>query len=104
MRKPRLAFYRHALDSIGADPKDVVFVDDKAENVLTAKSFGMHGVVFKQLEEFRRVIRCLVCDPTSRGTDYLHAHVSELDVGKLGAIALANGITSMQALGSLKAR
>lgn len=103
-RKPRLAFYRHALNSIGTDPKDVVFVDDKAENVLTAKSFGMHGVVFKQLEEFRRVMRCLVCDPTSRGTNYLHTHVSELDVGKLGAIALANGITSMQALGSLKAR
>lgn len=103
-RKPRLGFYRHALDSIGANPKDVVFVDDKAENVLTAKSFGMHGVVFKQLEEFRRVMRCLVCNPISRGADYLHAHICELDVGKLGAVALANGITSTQALGSLKTR
>lgn len=82
-RKPNLGFYRRVFDTIGGNLKDIVFVDDKAENVLAARSFGVHGVVYSELAEFRRTIRCFACKPIERGISYLHANRTYLNVGWL---------------------
>ena len=74
MRKPDLCFYRHVLEVTGCDPTTTAFVDDKAENVLSAKSLGMHGVVYADLDSARRTLRSLVGDPIQRGWDFLWAH------------------------------
>ncbi|KAI0044300.1 HAD-like protein [Auriscalpium vulgare] len=79
MRKPNLAFYKHVLDEIRADPTTVVFVDDKPENVLAAQSFGIHGVVFDDPTRVRQVLRYLVCDPAARARDLLPAHAGQLE-------------------------
>jgi HAD superfamily hydrolase (TIGR01509 family) len=39
--KPGATAFRRALATIGADPSDVVFIDDKDENVRGAKDFGI---------------------------------------------------------------
>lgn len=42
--KPEPEFFRRAAARIGADPREIVFVDDKADNVSSARSIGMTGV------------------------------------------------------------
>ena len=41
-RKPHMKFYKHILEHISVDPAGIIFVDDKIENVLPARLFGMH--------------------------------------------------------------
>ncbi|KAI0047754.1 HAD-like protein [Auriscalpium vulgare] len=79
MRKPNLGFYKYVLEEIKADPATVVFVDDKPENVLSARSLGIHGVVFDDPTKVRQALRYLVCDPVTRGRDFLAAHAGELE-------------------------
>lgn len=70
-RKPNLGFYRHVLDDTAADPRSVVFVDDKPENVLSARSFGMRGIVFDDQKRVIQAIRNAVEDPVNRARSYL---------------------------------
>ncbi|KAI0310794.1 HAD-like domain-containing protein [Amylostereum chailletii] len=79
MRKPDLCFYKHVLASTGSDPQSTVFVDDKPENVLSARSLGMHGIVFDNPETVRVTLRALIGDPIRRGRDYLDANAGQLD-------------------------
>jgi putative hydrolase of the HAD superfamily len=39
------------LDDLGATPKSVLFIDDRAENVLAATALGLHAVRFTSAEE-----------------------------------------------------
>jgi putative hydrolase of the HAD superfamily len=45
LRKPHPEIYKLALDLLRRDPEEIVFIDDRSENIATAKSFGMHGIV-----------------------------------------------------------
>jgi len=47
LRKPHPEIYCAALDILQRGPSDVVFIDDRTENIATAKSLGMHGIVHK---------------------------------------------------------
>ncbi|PYI20170.1 HAD-like protein [Aspergillus violaceofuscus CBS 115571] len=78
MRKPDLGFYWVVLAETGLKPHEVVFVDDKAENVLVAQSVGMHGVVFENVADFNQRIRNLLEDPVSRGLRYLRSNAKSL--------------------------
>ncbi|KAI0700456.1 HAD-like domain-containing protein [Cytidiella melzeri] len=87
MRKPSLGFYRHVLDAMGGDPKEIVYVDDKAENVLVARSFGTQGAVYSKLEDLRKELRYFLCDPIRRGAIFLHEHASMLDFATTNSIS-----------------
>jgi HAD superfamily hydrolase (TIGR01509 family) len=78
-RKPNLGFYRHVLADIGTEPQAVVFVDDKPENVLSARSFGMTGIVFDDQKRVMRAVRNAVQDPIERGRKFLQEHAGCLD-------------------------
>ena len=47
-RKPDAAFYEYVLQQTGSDPSEmeIVFLDDKLENVEAAKRAGLYGVQF----------------------------------------------------------
>lgn len=45
MRKPNADIYKLALDVLQRDPDEVVFIDDRSENIAAAKALGMHGIV-----------------------------------------------------------
>ncbi|KAI0029793.1 HAD-like domain-containing protein [Vararia minispora EC-137] len=79
MRKPNLGFYQHVLRETGSDPRFTVFVDDKAENVLAARSVGLHGIVFDRVEAVRQALLHLVDDPVQRATKYLQDHAGRMD-------------------------
>ncbi|MBA4863816.1 HAD-IA family hydrolase [Streptomyces sp. PSKA54] len=58
--KPDLRIYTVALQRIGADPADVLFIDDTPGHVATAETFGMAGHVHTNAE-----------DTVTRITDFL---------------------------------
>lgn len=78
MRKPNLCFYQHVLQAIGCNTASTVYVDDKPENVLAAKSLGIHGVVFDNPENLQTTLRYLMGDPLRRGREYLDSHAGKL--------------------------
>ncbi|KAK7053307.1 hypothetical protein VNI00_003933 [Paramarasmius palmivorus] len=79
-RKPNLGFYRHVLQQTGIDPASAIFIDDKLENVLSARSLGFTGVVFRGMEELRRVLlNNVVGDPVGRGRLFLESNAGRLD-------------------------
>ncbi|KAH9054307.1 hypothetical protein EDB87DRAFT_1689311 [Lactarius vividus] len=79
MRKPELCFFKFVLDQIKAEPSSVVFVDDKFENVLAARSLGMNGIVFDDVQRVRQSLRIFTGDPVSRGLSFLEARAGRLE-------------------------
>ena len=45
LRKPHPEIYKLSLELLQRDPEEIVFLDDRSENIATAKSLGMHGIV-----------------------------------------------------------
>jgi HAD superfamily hydrolase (TIGR01509 family) len=49
-RKPELEIFRIALNKIGANPKETIFIDDFEENVNAARELGLPSYLFKSKE------------------------------------------------------
>ena len=49
--KPELAIYRNCLELLKADPQDILYLDDRAENVEAAAGLGMNSVLFDTVEK-----------------------------------------------------
>ncbi len=49
--KPDPAIYELLIKRYGLIPENCVFIDDREENIETARSLGMHGIVFTEREE-----------------------------------------------------
>lgn len=79
MRKPDLAFYHHVLEETQTLAQDVIFIDDKFENVFSARSLGMSGVVFDNTANVARTLRNICGDPVGRGKDYLWRNAKCMD-------------------------
>lgn len=54
MRKPDPRIYRLALDQLGVEPEETVFLDDAAGNVEAARSVGMHAILVE--DDYGRAI------------------------------------------------
>jgi putative hydrolase of the HAD superfamily len=50
--KPDPAIYRHAAEGLGVPAGDILFVDDKEENILAARNAGMVAVQYSSHEAF----------------------------------------------------
>lgn len=61
-RKPETNFFRHVLDQISLSGSQVVFVDDKEENVQAARALGIRGFVFEEstIQDLREIFDSLV--------------------------------------------
>ena len=65
--KPSAAAFGRALAQIGANPSQVVFIDDKEENVTGAKDFGIRWAFrFTSLAQLRREIAPLTAQSRRR--------------------------------------
>ena len=49
--KPELAIYRNCLKLLKAAPQDILYLDDRAENVEAAGRLGIHAVLFDTVEK-----------------------------------------------------
>ncbi|MCX6709185.1 MAG: HAD family phosphatase [Candidatus Woesearchaeota archaeon] len=54
--KPDPRAYRAVVEKLQVAPSDIVFVDDKEENVEAAKKAGMHGIVFKDAVQLKSAL------------------------------------------------
>jgi putative hydrolase of the HAD superfamily len=57
--KPEEAIYRKLLSMLGVEPSELVFFDDKAENIAGAKALGMEAILWKNVEDARRELLSL---------------------------------------------
>lgn len=60
MVKPKREIYEHAVQLVGCRPSDIIFVDDKKENVDGAEAVGMVGVVFRNADQLTRDLKTLL--------------------------------------------
>ena len=51
--KPDPAIYRHALEGLGTEAEETLFIDDKRVNVDAAQALGMQGFEFTTVERLR---------------------------------------------------
>lgn len=79
MRKLDLCFFKSVLNKIKAEPSSVVFIDDKPENVLAARSLGMNGVVFDDVQRVQQSLKNFTSDPVSRSLSFLEARAGQLE-------------------------
>ncbi|EXJ67185.1 uncharacterized protein A1O5_09832 [Cladophialophora psammophila CBS 110553] len=78
MCKPELGFFRHVLNKINVKPKDVVFVDDNAENILAARSLGIRCLRYKDASGLRQFIHHVFDDGVDRGREWLHKNAKTM--------------------------
>ncbi|KAI4212896.1 MAG: hypothetical protein LQ351_004421 [Letrouitia transgressa] len=72
MRKPDPEFYRHVLLGTNLAPQETLFIDDKTENVLAAKSLGIDSIMFNNNISVIHALRSLLNDPTGRAFEFLY--------------------------------
>lgn len=53
LAKPDPAIYRHALNQLGVEPAQALFLDDKIENIEAARELGIHAIQFSTVERLR---------------------------------------------------
>ena len=63
-------------------------MDDKVENVVTARSFGMHGIVFDNTINVVQQLRCLYGDHVERAKSFLHTNRKNLPSVTFSGIVL----------------
>ena len=49
--KPELAIFRNCLELLKTDPQDILYLDDRAENVEAAAGLGINAVLFDTVEK-----------------------------------------------------
>lgn len=58
--KPMPAIYNQALDALGVQPEEAVFVDDFGENIEACRKLGMKGVLFRSAQQALADVRSLL--------------------------------------------
>lgn len=51
--KPDAAIYSFTCTELGVEPQDAVFIDDNATNIRAAQEFGLHAILFTNVEQLR---------------------------------------------------
>jgi putative hydrolase of the HAD superfamily len=54
--KPDLAIYRHAAEGMEMPPENILFVDDKEENIAGALAYGMQGIQYQDHATFEHAL------------------------------------------------
>ena len=55
--KPDSAIYQHAAQGLGVPPAQVLFIDDRLDNIEGARAAGMHAVQYTTQPEFVRALQ-----------------------------------------------
>ncbi|KIX92295.1 uncharacterized protein Z520_12041 [Fonsecaea multimorphosa CBS 102226] len=78
MCKPELGFFRHVLSQINKKPKDIIFVDDNAENILAARSLGIKCLRHKNADGLRQFFHHIFDDGVDRGRQWLQRNAKNM--------------------------
>lgn len=97
-RKPNLGFYKFVLEKSGCDPARTLFIDDKLENVLPARSLGIKSLVFGSFENIESQIRNYVGNPVTRGEAWLRANAKRMISVTNGGIRIHENFAALLTL------
>ncbi|MCF7804298.1 MAG: HAD-IA family hydrolase [Candidatus Marinimicrobia bacterium] len=59
MRKPDLEIYDYAIDEYELDTEQTVFIDDKSENIDTARKAGLRAEIYQSAAQVRELLKKL---------------------------------------------
>ena len=79
MRKPDLSFYHHVLEETQLAPEEAIFIDDRMENVLAARSLGIESIVFDHNSTVTCTLSSIFDDPVRKGYEYLYRNAKRFD-------------------------
>jgi putative hydrolase of the HAD superfamily len=57
MAKPDAGAYQHVLLKLGVKPHEALMVDDRESNIKGAKKIGMQGIVYRNIEQFKKALQ-----------------------------------------------
>lgn len=57
--KPEVEIYRRAIEASGVHPENILFIDDKAENIDVAREVGMTGIVFENARQLVQKLKVM---------------------------------------------
>ncbi len=60
LMKPNLDIYEYVIDDMKANPYEMIFIDDKEENLIPAKKLGMKVIHFKNPEQLEKELTSLL--------------------------------------------
>ncbi|PBK62197.1 hypothetical protein ARMSODRAFT_980970 [Armillaria solidipes] len=92
--KPDLGFYRYVLSQANLEPSRTIFIDDKSENVLSARFQGLYGLVYHKSKELKQSLLSLFGDPIQRGQRFLKENAGRL-VSMCGGIAIQENFAQL---------
>ena len=52
LAKPEAAIYAHAADGLATPPEEILFIDDRADNIAAARAAGMQAIQYTSHEDF----------------------------------------------------
>ncbi|KAI9715122.1 MAG: hypothetical protein M1828_001057 [Chrysothrix sp. TS-e1954] len=76
-RKPESSFYKHVLSEVKLTGEQLMFVDDRSENVLAAQDHGIHGLVFD--DSTIHTLQTMFDGPVGRGWRYIFRQEKQYD-------------------------
>jgi putative hydrolase of the HAD superfamily len=53
LAKPDPAIYHHVIDALQVRPEEALFLDDRQENILSAEAVGLHGILFRNVQQLQ---------------------------------------------------
>jgi putative hydrolase of the HAD superfamily len=59
LAKPDPAIYRHAAEGLRTRPENILFIDDRDENIAGARAAGMQAICYSSHEDFLRQVDTL---------------------------------------------
>jgi glucose-1-phosphatase len=59
MQKPDLKIYEHVIEIAGLRPEEIVFIDDRTENIDAARSLGIISIQFESPAQLKQELRLL---------------------------------------------
>lgn len=92
-RKPEMSFYRYVLNQINLDGNQVIFIDDKQENVHAASELGIRGFVFEEstVEHLHKIFN----GPLGKGWRYLFQNASHCDTVTSSGVFFADNFAKL---------
>lgn len=100
MRKPESGFYHHVLDYIGLPSDQVVFIDDKEENVQAARALGVQGLVFG--DSTVHLLSEMFESPVGKGWRWLYRNANQCDSITSNGAAFADNFAKLLIVDVLK--
>ncbi|KAH8110768.1 HAD-like protein [Phellopilus nigrolimitatus] len=94
-RKPNLGFYKYVLEETGVDPLRTVFIDDKLDNILPARSLGIKGIVYDSFDTVSRQLRNYCGDPIGRAQAWLKDNAKKMPSMTNAGVSVHENFTSL---------